>query len=127
MATWEEVQSAARAAYVLDRDDPHEFAVTLPVGGGRAQRVMVRRFDALDTVLCEMRSAFAEQDELSVQQVMDDNLNLALGAVAKHGRYYVVVQKVALAHTTVQGVLFYMARVARIADSLEERQGKDRF
>ena len=127
MATWEEVQRAARAAFVLDRDEAHEFAITLPVGGGRAQRVMVRRFDAMDTVLVEMRSAFAEEDEISPQQVLDDNLNLALGAVAKHVRYYVVVQKVALPYTTVEGVLFYMARIARVADGLEERQGKDRF
>ena len=127
MAEWEEVQSAARAAYVLDRDETHEFAVTLPVGGGRAQRVMVRRFDALDTVMVELRSAFAEQDELTPAQVLDDNLDLALGALARHGRYYVVVHKVALEHSTVRAVLFYMTRIARIADSLEEQQGQDRF
>jgi hypothetical protein len=127
MTTWEEVQQAARAAFALDRDEAHEFAITMPIGLGRAQRVMVRRYDGMDTVLVELRSAFAEAEELDPQQALDDNLHLAIGSVAQHGRYLVVVQKVALVHTTVEGILFYAIRVAQIADSLEQRQGKDRF
>jgi len=127
MATWDEVQEAARAAFALDRDDAHEFALTMPIGLGRAQRVMVRRYDGLDTELVELRSAFAEAEDLDPRQVLDDNLHLAIGSVAQHGRYLVVVQKVALSHTTVEGILFYAIRVAQIADSLEARQGEDRF
>jgi len=129
MASWNEVQLAARAAFVLDRDESNEFAVTVPLQslGGRAQRVMVRHYEGLDTYMIEVRSAFAEAEDLDPTDVLQDSLGLPLGGIACHGRFLVLVHRVALPFASVDGVMFYITRVAQLADWLESRQGTDRF
>lgn len=126
MASWSEFQDAVRAAYPLDRDDPDALAVTLQ-HGARAQRVMVRHHTALDVELVEFRSAFSEAKALGSRDFLEGNLTLPIGAVAKHGRFLVVVQKTVLAHTSIEGLLFLLTQVSMLADALEQRDGTDRF
>ncbi len=128
MATWPEVQRALREGFVLDDDRDHELALTLPVPGtDRAQRVMVRHYEALNDEFVELRSAFAEAATVDPAEALDDNLSLVVGAIARHGRYLVVVHRIALRPTAVQGVISAMSHVAGVADWLESRHGGDRF
>lgn len=126
MATWDELVTAIRAGWTPDRDDDDALTVTV-AHGPRAQRVMIRRYEALGEVLVEFRSAFTEARALGAASLLESNLTLPLGAVAQHGRFLVIVQKAVLTHTTVEGLLFLLTRVSMLADVLEQREGTDRF
>lgn len=126
MATWDELVAAVRAGWTPDRDDPDALTVTV-AHGERAQRVMIRRYEALGEELVEFRSAFTEARALGAGSLLESNLSLPLGAVAQHGRFLVIVQKAVLTHTTVEGLLFLLTRVSMLADVLEQREGTDRF
>jgi hypothetical protein len=127
VATWDEVRVAVRAAYALDSDTDHEFAVTLRSEDHRAQRVMVSHSEAWGRNLLEFRSAFAQAGTFDPNALLTDNLQLPLGAIALHGKFLVLVHKVVLDDTTVEGVLFLVDRMGVLADLLEERTGADKF
>jgi hypothetical protein len=127
MATFEEVQAAVRKQFTLDSDADHEFSITLEAQSDRAQRVMVRRYQAWGTDMVEFRSAFAKAGEFDPVSLLESNLQLPLGCVAQHGAYLVLVHKCSLQHLSVEGVLFLMGKMSVLADVLEERTGTDRF
>lgn len=127
MATWQQVQERVRTDFTLDADEPHEFAITFERRGGRAQRVMVRHYEAWGEDMIEIRSAFAQAGDYEPVRLLQDNLQLPLGAIAQHGRFLVLVHRACLPHVSVDGVLFLLARVSMLADVLEERLGVDRF
>ncbi len=127
MGTWAAVQAAVRAAHTLDSDLEHEFSVTLQSPSGRAQRIMVRHSVAWGHSLLEFRSAFAQTGAFDPTALLEDNLQLPLGAIAQHGKFLVLVHKVVLDFTSVDGVLFLVGRISVLADLLEERTGTDRF
>ena len=126
---WEAVCEAFRARFTLDREEEHEFSLTLQVGpeGRRAQRVMVRAYDALGAEMVEIRSAFAEASSRNSDDLLAENLKLKLGAIARHGDYLVLVHRLALEFVQPEGVVFYARQVARLSDLLEAREGGDRF
>ena len=130
MAMWAEVQDEVRRQFQLDADDAHEFALTVPherTPGHRAQRVMVRHYRLWDRNMIEVRSAFGEAGEHDAEAQLVENLQLPLGAIARHGRFLVLLHKACLDHLSVDGVLFLLTRVSQLADVLEERGGADRF
>ena len=130
MATWSQLQERVRRDYVLDVDSDHEFALTLPRQDGaaaRAQRVMVREYEAWGRHMFEIRSAFGELGDFDAESLLTDSLQLPLGAVALHGRFLVLVNKGCLEDITVDGVIFALTHMTLLADVLEERLGKDRF
>ena len=94
---------------------------------GEVQSEMVRHYTALEQEMLEFRSAYAQADEVTADEALDENLTLPLGAIARHGRYLVLVQRVTLTHTTVEGVIAALTHVANVADWLEARHGGDRF
>lgn len=126
MATFAAFADAVRAQHPLDRDEADAFAVTLH-HGARAQRVMVRSYEALGEQMVEIRSAFAEARTLGAPSLLESNLTLPIGAVAQHGKFLVIVQKAVLVHTSVEGLMFLLDRVGLLADLLEQREGTDRF
>jgi len=126
VATWSEVQTAVRVAFPLDTDTEHEFSVTLQVDG-RAQRVMVSHSDAWGHTILELRSAFAQSGAFEPNALLADNLALPLGSIALHGKFLVLIHKVILDFTSVEGVLFLIGRMGSLADVLEERTGADKF
>ncbi len=130
MASWSEVQERLRRDHVLDVDDPDEMGLTMQRQEGdllRAQRVIVRHYPAWGRAMIEVRSAFGELGDYDPAQLLGDNLNLPLGAVALHGRYLVLVQRACLDDLPLEGVLFLVTRITMLADVLEGRKGIDRF
>lgn len=128
MAEWEEVRGVVRTRFQLDLDAAEEFALTLPQGNGeREQRVMVRRFQKWGRWLVEIRSAFGELGTQDPEGLLRDVLQLPIGGIALHGRFLVVVHRELLDDLPLEGLLFLIARVAQLADSLEARSGEDRF
>ena len=126
---WDEVRAAFRQRFTLDRDEEHEFSMTLAVGpeGRRAQRVMLRYYEALGVEMVEIRSAFSEAKGQDPDALLAENLKLKLGAVARHGDFLVLVHRLSLDFVQVDGVVFYARQVARLSDLLEARGGGDRF
>ncbi len=130
MARWHEVQERVRQEFTLDADEAHEFAITIERhddSGVRAQRVMVRHYEAWGHEMIELRSAFCEAGRFDPDRLLEDNLKLPLGAIARHGRFLVLLHKASLTHVSVEGVLFLITRLSTLADVLEERGGGDRF
>ncbi len=130
MVSFGELREALAATFALDSDDGDSFSVTLPLADGhetRAQRVVVQRYAAWDQELLEVRSAFGEVKQGEEADLLGQNLQLPIGAIALHGRYLVLVQKLPLEFVSIDTVLFVLTRVAEVADVLEERRGGDRF
>ena len=127
MATWPEVQQAARAKWTLHNDTAMEFSVTVAGSAGRAQRVMVRCYEAWGMDMVEVRSAFAQVGDFDPASLLESNMQLPLGSVGRHGKFLVLLQKECLNHITVDGLLFLVDRMSVLADVLEERTGADRF
>ena len=130
MASWEEVQERVRSDYVLDVDEPREFALTITHhegGVARAQRVMARYYQAWGRDMVEVRSAFGKLGDYQPEGLLSDNVQLPLGAFALHGPFLVLIHKAVLADLTVDGVVFLLTRISLLADALEERMGGDRF
>ena len=88
---------------------------------------MVQHYTAWNTPMIEVRSAFGELRAGEESGLLEQNLNLPLGAIALHGRYLGLVHKTPLSTLTVESLLSLVARVAELADVLEERRGGDRF
>lgn len=95
--------------------------------GAREQRVTVHRYVAWDREMIELRSAFGEIEQAPAPELLAESLRLPLGAVAADGRFLVVVHKACLEHLSVEGVVFLLSRICLLADTLEERTGRDRF
>lgn len=142
MAQWSHVQQHARATFRLDRDEPHEFALTIPglpaiamrttststsAEHPREQRVMVRHYSAWGREMIEFRSAFGELGETDPASMLMESLLLPLGAIALHGRFLVVLHRECLETLSVEEVMWLLLRVSLVADELEERRGTDRF
>ncbi len=130
MASWNDLQARLRRDFKLDTDGVDELALTLKrqeAGTERSQRVMLRRYPAWGREMVEVRSAFGEVGEYDTALLLAENLNLPLGAIATHGRYLVLVQRVCIDDTTLDGMVFLMTRMSLLADSLEAKGGRDRF
>ena len=128
--TWDALRALLRRHYTLDDDGVDEVALTLPLRDGhteRAQRVMVQHYTAWNESMVEVRSAFGEVRPGEEVELLQQNLNLPLGAIALHGRYLVLVHKAHVATLSIEGLLTVVARVGELADVLEERRGGDRF
>ena len=131
MATWDAVLAEARALPGFDARAEDEFSLTFERrqvdGTQRAQRVWLRRYEAWSTAMVEIRSAFAEAGVMEPEAAMRHNLDLPLGAIARHGDVLVVVCKLPLTPLSLEGVLFAARRVSMVADVLEANRGTDRF
>lgn len=130
MAQWRDVQERLRKEHELDVDEADEMGLTMQRREGdvvREQRVIVRRYPAWGREMIEVRSAFGEIGDYDAAQLLQDNLNLPLGAVALHGRYLVLVQRACLDDLPLEGVMFLVTRMTMLADVLEGRKGADRF
>lgn len=130
MAIWRDVQERLRKEHDLDVDEADEMGLTMQRREGdvvREQRVIVRRYPAWGREMIEVRSAFGELGDYDAAQLLSDNLNLPLGAVALHGKYLVLVQRACLDDLPLEGVLFLVTRMTMLADVLEGRKGADRF
>jgi hypothetical protein len=130
MAHWNDVKERLREDFTLDVDQPTEVTLTVHrqgAKGPRAQRVMLRHYEAWGRSMIEVRSAFGELGAYDPASLLADNLQLPLGAVALHGKYLVLLHKACLADLTVDGVVFLLTQVSTLADVLEARSGTDRF
>lgn len=130
MATWENLQTALRSRFELDRDEASQLSLTLTFEteeGTRKQRVLLRQYIALDCRMVEIRSAFGLASEQDAIELLAQSLSLPIGGIAIHGEVVLVVQKVPLSLTSEEAIIEMMMQVGFLADCLESEGGEDRY
>ena len=128
MATWNEVQAHMRRSYRLHHDEPNVLAMTWAYTDGRTQRIIVRRYEAGEVEMLELKSPFAEYGAPDPVELLRENCRLPVGAVGLSSDTYILVHNAALEGLSLASLDDLLARVARHADKLEARYGvKDTY
>lgn len=128
MTTWADLQRHARATYTLQDDGTDTMGMVWSYGGERKQRITVRHLTLADREIIEFKSPFASVGQVEPATLLQDNARLLLGTIAQSGEVYVVIYNGLLRSMTVQDFDYLLARVAAVADTLEERYARiDRF
>ena len=125
MATWRELVGYLSSNYDINQPDPTTVSLVFNVGGGRSQLVLVFgvALDDPDIAHAAFFSAFAEEGQISAQQLVaclnDSN---ALG-VAKIGSYYGYMNVAPLANLDANEIEWPLGLVTKAADMRENSLG----
>ena len=121
LQTWTEIQNHFRAKYTLENDKPTMFSMTWMYDDGRTQKVILRKFNAFDREMLEIKSPFAEKDQIASEVLMRQNSELPLATTALSGDVYLVVYNMLIGGRTSDDLELIVGRVAAIADALEQK------
>ena len=124
MTSWSDVQKHMRAKYKLQDDQPDMMSMVWSYDDGRSQKIIVRRFEAAEREMVEFKSAFARKDDVDAETMLADNSKLPLATVALSGDVYLAVYNALLDHLDLGDFDFCLSRVAAVADTLEEKYGR---
>ena len=125
MATWREVVGYLSSKYHIDQTDPTTISMVFDVGGGRSQVVLVFgvALENPDLAHAAFFSPFAEEGQISAQQLVaclnDSN---ALG-IAKVGSYYGYMNVAPLANLDANEIEWPLDLVTNFADMRENSLG----
>lgn len=126
--TWADLQRHMRDSYTLQDDQADMMSMVWSYDGDRTQRIVVRRVVVAQREVIEFKSPFARFGQVEPEQLLRDNARLALGTVALTGDVYVVIYNALLLHLAISDFDYLLARVAAVADTLEEKYVRiDRF
>lgn len=120
MASWKELREHMRATYRLADDELDMMSMVWSYDDGRSQKIIVRRYEAFERTLIELKSAFARRKDVEPETLLRKNAELPLATVALAGDVYIVVYNVLLEHIDFEDLDLYLSRVAAVADTLEE-------
>lgn len=109
-----------RETYPLTDDQLSMVSMVWSYDDGRSQKIVVRRYDAFEHTLIELKSAFARRSDVEPEVLLRKNAELPLATIALTGDVYVVVYNVLLSHMAFEDLDLYLSRVAAVADTLEE-------
>jgi hypothetical protein len=128
MATWDELREHMRKTYQLADDEGDMLSMVWSYDDGRSQKIIIRRYEAFDRPLVELKSAFGRTGDADAEAMLRKNAELPLATVALTGDVYMVVYNALLDHLDFQDLDLYLSRVAAVADTLEEAYAnKDMF
>lgn len=119
--TWADLQHHMRSQYKLQDDQADMMSMVWSYDDGRSQKIIVRRYKAADRPMVEFKSAFARRGMVDPITLLEDNSKLPLATVALSGEVYLVVYNALLEHLHLDDFDFILARVAAVADALEEK------
>ena len=123
MATWNDIQKHMRGRYKLADDQPDMMSMVWTYEEGRHQKIIVRRFEAAGQDMVEFKSAFARKGQVEPEVLLRDNAQLPLATAALSGDVYLVVYNALIRTLDDASFEFILARVAAVADTLEEKYG----
>ncbi|HHO53702.1 MAG TPA: hypothetical protein ENK18_23225 [Deltaproteobacteria bacterium] len=121
MTTWPQLQHHMRNTYRLQDDQADMMSMVWAYDDGRMQKIIVRRYRAGEREMIELKSPFARLGQVEPEVLLRDNAKLPLATVALSGNVYLVVYNLLLGHLHLQDFDFVLARVAAVADTLEEK------
>lgn len=126
MAKWTEVQAFCREHYDVMSEAEDHTNLVWSWKDGRRQVLQVVYRDAFGRGVLHVRSAFAEESEVDAMTLLRMNRELPFATVALVGESWYVVYNALIKHMALDEVEFCLARVAAVADTLEEQfLGKD--
>ena len=120
MATWNELREHMRGTYRLADDEAEMLSMVWKYDDGRSQKIIVRRYEAFERVLVEVKSAFARSGDADPGALLRKNAELPLATIAQTGDVYIVIYNLLLDHLDFEDFDLYLSRVAAVADTLEE-------
>ncbi|MBX2803890.1 MAG: hypothetical protein KTR31_39810 [Myxococcales bacterium] len=121
MTTWADLQRHMRESYRLQEDQPDMMSMVWSYDDGRMQKIIVRRYEAAERQMVEFKSPFARVGQVAPETLLQDNGKLPLATVAQSGEVYLVIYNVLLENLVLDDFDFVLARVAAVADTLEEK------
>lgn len=121
MTTWPQLQHHMRSTYRLQDDQPDMMSMVWAYDDGRMQKIIVRRYQAGDREMIEFKSPFARLGQVDPEVLLRDNAKLPLATVALSGNVYLIVYNLLLKNLNLEDFDFVLARVAAVADTLEEK------
>lgn len=124
MASWNELREHMRKAYRLADDELDMVSMVWSYDDGRSQKIILRRYEAFERNLVELKSAFARRSDVEPEVLLRKNSELPLATVALAGDVYMVVYNALLDHLDFADLDLYLSRVAAVADTLEETYAK---
>ncbi len=128
MTTWPQLQHHARSTYRLQDDQPDMVSMIWAYDDGRMQKIIVRRYEIGERQMIEFKSPFARVGQVEPEVLLRDNAKLPLATVALSGEVYLVIYNLLLENLSLTDFDFVLARVAAVADTLEEKYVReDRF
>lgn len=119
--TWDEIRTHMRANYRLHDDQPDMMSMVWSYDDNRKQRILVRRFHAADREMLEFKSPFARKGQVDPEVLLHDNSRLPLSTIALSGDVFLVIYNALLENLVLEDFDFLLARVAAVADTLEEK------
>lgn len=122
--TFADIQRHMRSRYRLHDDQPDMMSVVYSYDDGRMQKVVVRRFNAAGRDMLEFKSPFARRDQVELGALLEENARMSLGMVALSGDVLLVVYNALLQNLALEDFDFVLARVAAVADALEQKHGQ---
>jgi len=118
---WDDIRTHMRSRYRLHDDQPDMMSMVWQYDDKRKQRIVVRRFHAADREMLEFKSPFARKGQVDPDVLLHHNARLPLSMVAMSGDVYQVIYNVLLENLVLDDFDFLLARVAAVADTLEEK------
>ncbi|MBW1880483.1 MAG: hypothetical protein JRJ84_19175, partial [Deltaproteobacteria bacterium] len=70
MATWDELREHMRKTYRLADDEDDMLSMVWSYDDGRSQKIIVRRYEAFERQLIELKSAFGRADDASAETML---------------------------------------------------------
>ena len=128
MPAWSEIVQYATDNYPIDVLDDDTFRVTWKYENGRAQAIIVHRFDALGREWVDFSSACCEYEQLDAKEALSMNRGFAVGALALNDEIYVFRHSAQLDTMDLEEFEIPLQVVAKTADEIEEQfAGQDVF
>jgi len=120
LPTWNEMREHMRKTYRLADDEADMLSMVWSYDDGRSQKIIIRRYEAFERTLVELKSAFARRKDVDPEVLLRKNAELPLATIALAGDVYLVVYNALLDHLDFADLDLYLSRVAAVADTLEE-------
>ncbi|MBN2798071.1 MAG: hypothetical protein JXX28_02905 [Deltaproteobacteria bacterium] len=121
MARWSEVHNFLLTKFEVAGEEDGHTSLVWSWRDGRKQKIQVSYRDAFGRGLLHIRSSFAHEDEVDAIALLRMNRELPFATVALMGDTWYVVYNALIQNMALDEVEFCMARVAAVADTLEEQ------
>jgi hypothetical protein len=128
VATWTDVQNHLRGRYVFAEEQPNLIALDFECQGGRAQRILISAFSALNKKWLLFRSRVCERSRLDPEEALRRNSIFAVGYLALSEGFYEIVYTEQLDTLDIDELEIPLRALSDTADDLErELTGTDRW
>ena len=121
MATWADIQDHLRSKYTLCVDKEDLIGLDFECPDGRAQRILVSTFTALNKSWVLFRSRVCERSRLDPEEALRNNAGFAVGFLALSEGFYELVYTAQLETLDIDELELPLHALTDTADQLEKK------